>query len=231
MNLLELVTHLRTNILDDTGGQGVDWTGWNDTDFDSVQLRWSNEELVANINEAIKLVYRRINPVKDLITLDVIPGSTTYTLPEYVIKIIGVKREDGKDLIEKSIEDIWELKDMNTKTGDLSKYIPDDINNTLRVFPSPLENETLSLMIYRGPLVKLVWGVNNVIPELREDFHLPLLFYAAHLSYLKDEANTYDPSRAKDFLAMFDREFPFTSAYSNVRKRRTTNRPIRYGGL
>lgn len=231
MNLLELVTYLRDNILDDSGGQGVDWTTYSDTDFDSVQLRWTNEELVSNINESIRQVYRRIHPVKDLIDVDIEIGTTTYTLPEYVLKIIGVKREDGRELEEKGLEDIWELKDMNTKTGDLAKFIPNDINNTLRVFPSPLKNETISVLIYRLPLTELSWDDYEGIPELRADFHIPLLFYAAHLCYLKDEANTLDPGRAKDFLSMFDREFPFTSAYSNTRKRRTANRAIKYGGI
>jgi hypothetical protein len=231
MNLLELVTYLRDNILDDSGGQGVDWTGYSDTDFDSVQLRWTNEELVSNINEAIRLVYRRINPVKDLITVNVLTGTPTYSLPNYVTKIIGVKREDGKGLKEETLESIWELKDMGSKPGDLSKYIPDDVSNTLRLFPIPLKDEVLSVMIYRLPLVELSWISNLTSPELRADFHIPMLFYAAHLCYLKDEANTLDPTRAREFLAMFDREFPFVSAYSNVRKRRTTNRAIKYGGL
>ena len=48
MNTLQLVTFLRENILDDTGGEGVDWTTYDKDSFDSIQLRWGNEELVAN---------------------------------------------------------------------------------------------------------------------------------------------------------------------------------------
>ena len=53
MNLLQLVTHLRLYILDDSGGTGVDWEAITATQNSSHNLlRWTNEELVAYINEA-----------------------------------------------------------------------------------------------------------------------------------------------------------------------------------
>ena len=48
MTLLDLVTYLRRNILHDTGGTGTDWSAWSEDDYDSIQLRWTNEELTAH---------------------------------------------------------------------------------------------------------------------------------------------------------------------------------------
>lgn len=231
MNLLELVTFLRTDILDDTGGVGVDWTNYSESDFGSVQLRWTNEELVSKINEAINQVYRRTTPIKDLINISLVAGVNEYTLPSYVLQIENVKRENGEKLRIKSVDDLWDLKEYKTKVADPIYYIPDTILNTLRVFPIPISDEIIDLLIYRLPKTKLSWDDPDGIPELKQEYHVPALFYAAHLCYLKDEANTLDPQRATSFLAMFDREFPFTSAYSNIRKGRTTNRAVRYGGL
>jgi hypothetical protein len=231
MNLLELVTHLRTAILDDTGGQGVDWTGYSKDDFDSIQLRWSNEELVANINEAINLVYRRIEPVKDSIDFDISSGVYTYVLPDYIIKTLRAKRGDGKEVHEKDINDFWERRGLNTKIGEIEEYFPDITTGFFRVYPIPVLDDTLTLMVYRTPITTLSWDDNEATPELKQLFHLPMLYHAAFRCYLKDEANTLDPRRAATFKQLFDAEFPETSAYSNQRKLRTSNRPVRYGGL
>lgn len=231
MNLLDLVTYLRHNILDDTGGQGVDWTNYSDTAFDSIQLRWTNEELVDNINEAIRRVYVRTSPIKDLITVTTVVGTYEYTLPSYVKEIIAMKRSTGEDIIEKSLDDVWALQSLKTKQGDPKFFISDSSNNSLRLYPIPIAIDTLDILIYRLPKLELTWDNPNYIPELRQEYLIPMLYGAANLCYLKDETNTLDPQRAATFSLMFDREFPFTSVYSSIRKGRTSNRPVKYGGL
>lgn len=231
MTLLELVKHLRVNILDDTGGQGVDWTGYSDDTFDSIQLRWKNEELVSNINEAITQVYRRTNPIKDVITLPIIVDKYTYTLPSYIQSIEHVKRATGEQLRVRELSELWHLQDLYTRKGPPIYYIPDVTQDTLQLYPTPLTAETLQMIIYRYAKLKLDWSDNDLSPELKEEYNIPMLFYAAHLCYLKDEANTLDPQRSAMFGGMFDREFPFTSVYSSISKRKKSNRSMRYGGL
>lgn len=231
MTLLDLVTYLRTNILDDTGGQGVDWTGHTEESYDSYQLRWTNEELVSNINEAINQVYRRASPVEDIITISVDSGKEVYTLPSHVLKILLVRSSEGHELKEESLGNLWDVRDFNLKVGTTSKFVTNYTTNTIRLYPIPEKDQELTLMVYRLPKVKLTWDDycdSNI--ELREEFNLPMLNYAAHLCYLKDEANTLDPNRASVFMQLFDREFPFTSSYSTIRKSRTGNRPVKYGG-
>jgi hypothetical protein len=230
MNTLELVTHLRKNILDDYGGVGVEWESFSSQDFDSIQLRWDNEELVANINEAITQVYRRINPIKDLETLEVTTGETEYPLPSYIQNILIVRREDKTQLEEKELIDIWWDSSTEESIGDLVSYSPDYRNKVLKFSPVPVKDEVVSMMVYRYAKTKLSWEDPEASPELIEQFQLPMLWYAAFLCYSKDEANTLDPKRAATMLSYFDREFPFTSAYSNMRKSRTSNKGIKYGG-
>ena len=231
MTLFELVSHLRNSILHDNGGTGVDWSAYSETDFDSMQLRWTNEELTIFVNEAINQVYRRANPIKDLTTLDISATENTYLLPSYIFKVLKVKRADGTEVIEKTVNDLWERQEFDTITGSPRFFIPDVVTNKVRIYPTPTIDETLSLLIYRFPVSTLSWDSRDDSPELRSEFQIPLLSYAAHMAYLKDEANTYDPTRAATFLSYFDREFPFTSVYSNIRKGRTTNKSIRYGGV
>jgi len=231
MTLLELVTFLRDNILDDNGGEGVDWTAYSDSDFDSIQLRWENEELVTNINEAINQVYRRTNYAKDILTFDVVAGTRGYTLPAYVTKVTNMKLANGKSLVEKSMSELWDLQTYNTKTGTPEYFIPDEVSNSIALHPVPIADETVSYFCYRLPKTKLSWDNKDNSPELKEEYQIPMLNHAAFLCYMKDEANVLDPGRAATFSAMFDREFPFTSAYSNIRKGRTSNRPVKYGGI
>lgn len=231
MNTLELVTHLRENILDDTGGMGVDWTSLLEDDFDSNQLRWSNESLVRNINEAINQVYRRINPIKDVVELEVVEGESEYSIPSYIENILLVKSGSGKAIEELELVEKWWKEDLDSFKGSLENYFPDYKTRTIKFYPTPILDDTLKLLVYRYPIIPLSWDNNEESPELEERFHLPMLWYAAFLCYSKDEANTYDPRRSSQFMSYFDREFPFTSAYSNVRKQRTRNRPVKYGGL
>lgn len=227
MTLLELVSFLRTNILDDTGGHDVDWASYSEVEPGAFQMRWGNEELVANINESIRQVYKRINPVQDSYALSVLSGVKDYTLPSYIRKVLSGRRADGRVLEEKSVAD-YLSDDFETNTGDLEAYIPDQETGKLRIYPEPVANETVTLLVYRYPKTELTWDSPDSSPELRLDYQIPMLNYAAFLCYMKDEANSYDPQRANTFSALFDREFPFTSSYSSARKARTTNRPVKF---
>lgn len=231
MNCLQLVSYLRNNILYDTGGEGVDWTTFSDDVFDSMQLRWKNEELVANINEAIKLVYRRTHPIKDIGTIDVVALTNKYSIPTYSLEIQDAKLANGKALEKVSVDALWRNQSFLTDINEPRFYIPDMEQNSITLYPIPSADTTITYLYYRLPTTDLDWTDNEAYPELREEFHLPMLFYAAHLCYMKDEANTIDPKRADTYLAQFDREFPPLSAYGSMRKNKTANRAIAYGGI
>ena len=231
MNCLQLVSHLRLNILHDTGGEGAEWETFSDENFDSIQLRWRNEELVANINQAINVVYRRTNPVKDVDTMSILATVSTYPLPTYCLEVTNAKLANGKALGEVSVDDLWNNQEFFTNNKEPSYYMSDMTQSSIVLYPTPVVNTTLTYLFYRLPKVPLDWNNPTASPELREEFQLPMLFYAAHLCYMKDEANVLDSKRAADFLSLFDLEFPPLSAYGTMRKAKTSNRAISYGGI
>jgi hypothetical protein len=231
MTLLELVGYFRENILHDTGGTGVDWASLEKDNYDSIQLRWTNEELTGYINEAITQVYRRTNPIKDLYQFETEVGVYNYTLPKYIKEVLRAKDSEGKELTEKSMDDLWGFRDYNTYSSSPVHYFTDVEQGQLRLYPIPDKEDVIDLMIYRYSKEPLAWDNYDASPELREEYQIPMLFGAASLAYLKDETNVFDPNRSKEFTILFDREFTFTSAYSTIRKERTANRPIRYGGI
>jgi hypothetical protein len=231
MNTQELVNHLRTNILDDTGGDGADWNDFSNEDTGSIQLRWSNEELIANINEAITLVYRRTHPIKDIGTIAVIANQSTYALPIQSLEVENVKLANGRSLGKTDVDTVWNNQAFFTDRAEPRNYIADMAQNSIVLYPTPKANDTITYLYYRLPLIPLNWNNPYTYPELRIEFHLPMLFYAAHLCYMKDEANTLDPKRAATYLALFDAEFPPVSSYGAMRKSKTANTAIRYGGI
>jgi len=231
MNTEQLVSYLRTNILDDTGGTGVEWDAFEDNDSGSIQLRWGNEELIANINEAINLVYRRTHPVKDIGTIAVTALTNKYTLPYYCLEILLVKLSNGDALRETDVASLWNNQSFLTDIAEPVYYISDMEGDTLTLYPKPIANDTLTYMYYRLPITPLSWNSPTAQPELRVEYQLPMLFYAAHLCYMKDEVNTLDPKRALTYLSLFDAEFPPVSSYGAMRKAKTANRAINYGGI
>jgi len=238
MTLLEAISYLRTNILDDIGGLGADWSTFLNTDSSSLQLRWTNEELASNINEAVNQVYRRILPVKEMnsiFDIETEVDTVNYSIDSRILQIVGIKSQTtGKQLERLDIGDVWDDQKLFTNMSTPTCYIPNLDTGTISFYPIPDAVDTYSFLVYRLPLVPLEWTIDEIDSvddiELREEFIVPMLNYAAALCYEKDEANTLDPNRVTYFLAKFNQEFPATSAYSDNRKRKTSNRPIRYGG-
>jgi len=235
MNLLEAITYLRRNILDDTGGIGVAWQTFTEADSDTLQLRWTNEELTANVNEAIRQVYRRILPVKEVnasFDITTVASTREYSLDARILQIEGIRcKTSGRYLTQLDIKDVWGYKSFEDTSREPEGYIPNYISGSISLYPTPDAIYEYELLVYRLPLAEADWTSNTTELELRDEFVVPMLWYAAHLCYDKDEVNTLDPNRSLHFLQKFTQEFVATSAYSDTRKRNTTNRSIRYGGL
>jgi len=235
VELLDAVKYLRENILDDIGGLGADWETFSEDDTSSFQLRWNNEELVSNINAAVELVYRRILPVKEInddFDITTNQGTSTYILDPRILQIVGVRDTNvNKTLKRIDIEEVWDSDKFDITQRTPTHYIPNYDTGSITFYKTPLETVTYSLLTYRLPLSKLLWDDNEKSIELRDEFIVPMLWGAAAMCYEKDEANTADPNRSIYYLQKFNQEFPVTSAYSDVRKRRTSNRVVKYGGI
>lgn len=235
MTLLELVTHLRTSILDDVGGINVEWDGISEDDTNAAQLRWSNEELTRFINEAQKQACRSAFLLKSAdatFQVAVTADLATYTLPSKIIRIKGIWLEStGKELSQIEYEDLMGITNWRTDTGTPSYVVVDYDTGTLRLYKTPLIDDTINILAYHLPLEDMDWNTAVIdTPEIREEYQIDMLAYAAHLAYQKDEANTFDPQRSEYFRQLFAQKFSDTSAYGDTRRRRTTGRTIRYGG-
>lgn len=235
MTLLDLVTHMRKSMLDDTGGTGVEWAELTEEDAEGEQLRWSNEELTRFIDQALKRAVRSSLLIKKSETafdLNIVAGTSDYSLDARIIRLKYAELDTtGKILEPVEIEDLIGIQNWRGQTGTPNSYIVDESDATIRLYPTPVVNDTAYLTYYRLPLLDLDWDTNTLTPEISSEYQIEMLDYAAYLAYMKDEANTFDPTRAASYLTLFDSNFGNTSAYSEQRRKRSVGRGVRYGGI
>lgn len=236
MTLLELVRHLRKYILDDTGGTGVDWETVTEDAAEASQLRWSNEELTSFINEAQKQACRNSLLIKEYnssFDIAVTAGTAEYEIDPRIIRIKhAYLNSTGKELSKADIEELFEIQNWWDLTGTPSYYVADHNTGKITLFRKPTANDTVKLVVYRTQLLDFDWTLNSAEPDINERYHLPMLHYAAFMAYMKDEANTLDPKKAQEHLALFTQEFSApNNAYAETQRQRRTKRGITYGGL
>lgn len=234
MTLLELVKHLRVSILDDLGGYEVQWENLEEDQAGSLQFRWTNEELTNFLNEAQKQACRRILPLKEEFSIDIETPYTNYVLLDSrILRVHTVELvSTGKLLDPTDKDDLRAVENWRTKEGAVYNYCTNYIDGRMYLYRKPVTDDTLIVYASVLPSESLVWTDYDASPEIREEHHLALTYYAAYLAYLKDEANAKDPQNAAIWLQKFDEEFPMiTSAYGETRRRMKYGRGVRYGGL
>ena len=236
MTLTELIKHLRVSILDDTGGTGIDWTAITDSDVENESLRWSNEELTTFINEAVGKVCSSTGYLQDIqagFQIALVAGTAIYSIDPRIIRIKHNKLTDsGLPLTILEMEDVEDISNWIDLEGRPYRMIVDYTQGQIVINPTPVANDTLDLWTVRHPMVACDWASpTEDNTELPPTWQIPMLSYAAHLAYSKDESNALDPEAAEKQLARFINEFSFTSAYSQKRRVRSRGRTVKYGGL
>lgn len=233
MTLLSLVKYLRTSILSDTGGTGTDWVSITEGTPEVHQLRWSNEELTDFINAAEKEATRAAFLLKKseaALSISSVAGTSEYPVNSKILRIKEAYSQDGRTLSPIEHEDLTCIPDWRNKVGTPTSYVIDSETSTILLYPKPVEAGLVHLLYYRLPLNDLDWGVPTGVPEIREEYQRMMLDYAAHLAYLKEDANAFDPGRAEYFRQKFVSNFTTSSAYGEVRRRRNRAPVIRYRG-
>jgi len=232
MTLVQLIKHLRVSILDDTGGTSVLWEDLAEDDVEAAQLRWSNEELTTYINEAVNRACRASFLIKKAETdfdIAVTAGTAIYQLDTRIIRVKSVElASKGKPLFPTEYEELMGIQNWRVRASTPEMYIIDESDKQITLYPIPVIDDTLHLIYYRLPLVSLDWGSNSNDVEMPEEYQIDMLDYAAHMAYLKDEANTFDPQRSEYYRQKFTTNFTDTSVYGELRRKRSKGRTVRY---
>lgn len=211
-------------------------TEFRDTVKDhSVPPFWSSENIVRYLNEAVqeaceraKLIEDRLTPAVCTVTLE--PNVSTYQLHASVFEIKRVTLR-GRPLDETSVEEMdddcpgWE----NLK-GLPRCFIFEPTagirSASLRLVRIPTQADTLALTVYRGALKPLSADIDHGKPEIPERFHERLMDWVLHRAYLKQDADSFDPSKAAESKALFVQAFGERPDANVQRKQRDRRPPI-----
>lgn len=226
MTLEELVENARRR-LEDLGGdmEGLDWK------TDDSSLLWSNDDLVRYANEAENEFCRR-RPILDSETasvceLAVTAGTGVYAYSPLIVEIKRAKLDTRPEPLAK-VTTNWldhEYQTWEDWESDPWYLIDDETDGKLRIVAPPTVDDTLRMTVGRRPLQAMTW-VNRATdtPEIPEQHHNDLLHWMLHLAYLKDDAETYDPTKSAGFAGLFTNEVgPPISAEDERKKRRRSH--------
>lgn len=75
--------------------------------------------------------------------------------------------------------------------------------NTIKMYPATIEPGVLELTVIRKPLAEV--GKAEAIPDIPLDERRHLLLYMAHRAYNIHDADVFNPAKARDFLAEWQR--------------------------
>lgn len=234
MKVFDLVKYMRESILDDLGGSNVVWGDITEDSDSSAQLRWSNEELVSFLTQAEREIARRAQVLDDdtgLYDITTISGTNEYALDPKILEVLEAEY-DGKQLSQVQTSDLRKIYKWRDQAGVPSAIAMDAGTRKIIMYPNPDSVYPISIVVRRLPLIDLSWETaESASPEIPEFHHFGMLNYAAYLAYMKDEANSLDPSRAGQYKSLFEQDYPAVSMSAEVKKLRNRGRTVNYGGI
>lgn len=190
-------------------------SGQNQADevIDKPDLLWSLAEWTEYANDAENEACIRANLILDqtsaLAVITIVSGIATYSINEKIISIKRSKLASGTEPLVKTSRRVLDAVYPNWEndTGTVRSWLPDG-TNTIRLYKSPLADDTLNLMISRLPSTPMLLADKlTVSPEIDSQYHLDLINWMMFRAYSKQDAETLDKGKAKEHLSRFIKRF------------------------
>lgn len=205
---------------------------------------WSKAEVLGYMDDAQKWLCRRAYGIRDASSdaarVDVAIGEAFSDLSPAVLYIRGATRaSDGRKVrifsyeeasgIDANHEDVGYFRQsFMDASGPVIAAIVGMEEEKLRLVQTPAADDTLNLVIERLPLEAPTLDADSEL-EVREEHHLALLLWMKHLAFAKEDSETYDRERSRDFEQRF---FAYCEVAKAEKERRNSKpRLIAYGGL
>lgn len=186
MNLEQLITHTRNNVLRD----------------ESEPHLWGEEELTLYFNQGEQLFARRTHcliaedgPISELQLLE---GQQAYALNPKTVAIIAAYDSTGylmRDVTRGKMRGRWQV-------GRPSAYTTDAAVKTLRVMPTPDDDYEMYLTVAHKPLNELQSPGDE--PEIPEEYHLFLCDYVAYMALRNNDPEQSQMAAADMFREQWD---------------------------
>jgi hypothetical protein len=146
----------------------------------------------------------------DITTIPIVAGTALYALDPRVIFVRRAKLASrAQPLLRSSMRDFLDpeagILNWEDHTGTVMRYITDYETGKIRLYRTPTANDTLHLTVVRLPLTPIT-SVDDEL-EIHLRFQRSLRYWMFYRAYSKQDADTMDPKKAADNLALFEREF------------------------
>lgn len=187
MAISDLVARVREEILDDAVAPYL----------------WSDASLIRYANEAVTEACLRAPLINRIATQAVTIGEATYTLNSSAKQVLLIKLvSTNSPLTQTTIAelDAFVGQDWRDQQGTPSHFVKQAHKITL--YPKPVAADTLYISTTNTPDDDF-----DLDDDIDASMQHGLLYYIAYKAFLKNDADTYNPNRASEFLGLFDRYF------------------------
>ena len=195
---------------------------------------WADEEILGYIDDAQKMFCRKTDGISDATTpevtrIAVTSGTDWVDLHPSILKIRAVDRADtGRPLELINTEDMprrgWYF---DGRPGYIKALVVGAQAHKARVWPLAGEDVGVNLTVFRLPLARIT-DFDQAL-EVDEEHHRHLLLWCKHLAYSKQDAETFDKTKAAEFESRFG--MYCMQVRDEERRKRHKTRVVVYGGL
>ena len=205
----------------------------DEMDDEAAPHLWSDALVYGYIDDAQKMFYRLTDGIPDGTTvavtqLSIVPTTQWYDTHTSILKIREAYRTDtGRPITVLNHEDMASQNmRFDGRAGPLAAMIIGIEDYKVRVWPVPNETVTVQMNVFRLPLLNITGDQAMVVA----DQHLVhLLDWVKHRAYSKQNAETFDRTRAKEFDEKF-RAY-CTAAKDEQHRAKHKPRAVMYGGI
>lgn len=192
---------------------------------------WPDAEVFAYMDDAQTMFCRLVGGIPDsrspLCWVPYQAGDETVLYDRRILKIRRVERDDKRPVCVINDEDLQFRSAPRSGRGELCQVVAGDDQNTLRLIDAPAFNGMLHLHVLRLPLNEIVDETSEL--EIDRIHHLHLRDWMAALAYNKQDAETYDKTKALEFEARF-RQYCDQVKWEQERREHKP-RLVSYGGI
>lgn len=207
---------------------------------------WSDDEVWAYMNDAYRMFVRLTGGIADFTTeevvrIDLLTGTDLYETHPSILRVMTATLDsDGSEVKVLNATDLPNLFTNNTDYGQVRamamKNTPGKVRyfvvgmqrNLAKVIQIPEVDDAILLYVYRLPLTHITDGT-HLMNEIEVDHHLHLLKWMKHLAYSKQDAETFDKTKAADAELAF-RNYCL-QAKTEWERYKTKIRTVSYGGI
>jgi len=215
----------------------------SETDDIAEPFLWSDAEFYVYLNDAQDTFVRAIGGIADrrspLTKIKYKAGDKFRDYDARILRIKGVQDEQNNNIEVQNLDSLsgaYLENDYGTRvnaglddsrTGQI-RYVINDVESTdLQLYPIPDRDGYLRLFVYRRPLDEIT-SASSVL-EVPSFQHYNLLNWVKHKAYMKQDVETFDGAKAKDFKnAFLD---GISEAKSLKAAREDRKRIMSYGGI